>query len=241
MSDTYQVCESCAHRFAVPIGARASKCETCASLDRKDAEITRLHAEAAELRAQLTAGPDKVLRCAFCGFAYPDGTPTHKHESLAAHVRVCTKHPVGKELRALRADLARVEGERDVALKAITGDSKDDDCYLALLIALATNRTRELHPSHLANVLTATSKRKSERDALRADLASAKAEVERVRLVLKDVANALAVVPLGTTDRMRAAGLEYDAKFVDRAMAEWHNVNAALTPPAPQQEKPRED
>ncbi len=51
------------------------------------------------------AGPDKVLRCAFCGEAYPDGTPTHKSETLAAHVRVCTEHPIGKENRQMRAAL----------------------------------------------------------------------------------------------------------------------------------------
>lgn len=56
------------------------------------------------LCAQLTGGPDKVLRCAFCGEPYPDGTPTHKHESLAAHIRICQSHPVGIENRSLRAE-----------------------------------------------------------------------------------------------------------------------------------------
>lgn len=64
--------------------------------------------ENAALRAQLTAGPDKTLRCAFCGEPYPEGTPTHKHETLAAHVRVCSEHPVGKENRELRDELRRV-------------------------------------------------------------------------------------------------------------------------------------
>lgn len=55
---------------------------------------------------QLTAGPDKVLRCAFCGMPYPDGTPTHKHEALTAHIRVCPEHPIGRENRELRALLS---------------------------------------------------------------------------------------------------------------------------------------
>lgn len=57
------------------------------------------------LRKKLTAGPDKVLRCAFCGDPYPEGTPTHKHAALAAHIRICPEHPIGKENRSLRAVL----------------------------------------------------------------------------------------------------------------------------------------
>lgn len=53
--------------------------------------------------AELTAGADKLLRCAFCGQPYPEGTPDHKHERLAAHVRVCEAHPIGRELRELKA------------------------------------------------------------------------------------------------------------------------------------------
>lgn len=95
MSDTYQVCESCTHRFAVPIGARASKCETCAALDRKDAELTRLHAEAAELRAQLTQSSQAMFDAG--------ATLSAKREEVAA----------------LRADLARVTAERDAALAEV--------------------------------------------------------------------------------------------------------------------------
>lgn len=47
------------------------------------------------------AGDDKVLRCAFCGHGYPDGTPTSKSETLAAHIRVCVEHPIGRENRKL--------------------------------------------------------------------------------------------------------------------------------------------
>ncbi len=45
---------------------------------------------------------DKVLRCAFCGQEYPEGTPTHKHQSLADHIRVCPEHPIGIENRKLK-------------------------------------------------------------------------------------------------------------------------------------------
>ena len=57
----------------------------------------------AALRDQIIAGDDRVLRCAFCGEAYPEGTPTHKHEALTNHIRHSAEHPVGIENRALRA------------------------------------------------------------------------------------------------------------------------------------------
>ena len=60
------------------------------------------------LNGLLTAGPDKVLRCAFCGEAYPDGTPMHKHDALIEHIRVCTVHPLGIENRDLRDQLAAI-------------------------------------------------------------------------------------------------------------------------------------
>lgn len=62
--------------------------------------------EAAEL---LRAGPDKVLRCAFCGHEYPEGTPTHKAQALSDHIRVCPEHPIGKELRTIATTLERAE------------------------------------------------------------------------------------------------------------------------------------
>jgi hypothetical protein len=71
-------------------------------------ELRRVLAENAALRAQLIAGPDKVLRCAFCGQPYPDGTPDHKSEALAEHIRQCPEHPVGKENRELRAEVERL-------------------------------------------------------------------------------------------------------------------------------------
>lgn len=74
-----------------------------------DAGFAReLEREAEAFRGALTAGPDKVLRCAFCGEAYPEGTPDHKHETLAAHIRVCEKHPVGIENTNLRRALEEI-------------------------------------------------------------------------------------------------------------------------------------
>ncbi len=92
MSDTPRTDAKTDHGGNVP-------CEFAGGLER----------EVAALRAQLTAGPDKVLRCAFCGEPYPEGTPTHKHEALVAHIRVCPEHPIGKENAALRAENDRLQ------------------------------------------------------------------------------------------------------------------------------------
>ena len=37
-----------------------------------------------------------VVTCAFCGQAYPDGTPTTKHELLTEHIKTCPAHPMRK-------------------------------------------------------------------------------------------------------------------------------------------------
>lgn len=77
----------------------------------------------AEQRRYITdpAERDRVLTCAFCGLAYPEGTPSHKHEALAAHIRQCSDHPIGKENRELLAALKqqadrceRAEREREL-------------------------------------------------------------------------------------------------------------------------------
>lgn len=52
----------------------------------------------------------RVLRCAFCNEAYPDGTPATQHERLTQHVRVCPSHPM-REAEAER-DEARKDAER---------------------------------------------------------------------------------------------------------------------------------
>ncbi len=75
-------------------------------LDPADAE--RLAAERDEARAwvrRLTAA-ERVLTCAFCGEAYPPGTPESNDAALTAHVRVCAKHP----MREVEAELARLRG-----------------------------------------------------------------------------------------------------------------------------------
>lgn len=69
------------------------------------------------------AARDRVLTCAFCGETYPEGTPTHKHAALTAHIRTCPDHPIGKENRALRAQrdqlLAACKAARRIIVAAV--------------------------------------------------------------------------------------------------------------------------
>ena len=89
-------------------------------LEAKDAEIARLTAELATRTAErdeargwvrrLTA-TERVLTCAFCGEAYPPGTPESNHERLMEHVKVCAKHPMRDVER--ERDAARLNGARE--------------------------------------------------------------------------------------------------------------------------------
>ena len=59
-------------------------------------EALRLRGERDEARnwVRRMTHETRVLTCAFCGEAYPPGTPESNHESLLAHVKVCAKHPM---------------------------------------------------------------------------------------------------------------------------------------------------
>jgi hypothetical protein len=70
-------------------------------------------ARIAELEAECVAG--RTLTCAFCGQAYPPGTPGSQHELLTAHVAKCEKHP----MRAVEARLAKAMA----ALAGLVGSS----------------------------------------------------------------------------------------------------------------------
>lgn len=79
-------------------------------------EVDARGAETEEARdwvRRLTAA-ERLLTCAFCGEAYPPGTPTDNHEALTAHVRVCAKHPmreVERERDEMRKLLSRIRVE----------------------------------------------------------------------------------------------------------------------------------
>lgn len=74
-------------------------------LEAKLVERTAEREEAREWVRRLTS-TTRVLTCAFCGMAYPPGTPESNDAALTAHVRVCPKHPMREaeaEIERLRA------------------------------------------------------------------------------------------------------------------------------------------
>lgn len=74
-------------------------------LEAKLVERTTEREEARDWVRRLTR-EQRCLTCAFCGAEYPPGTPAANDEALAAHVRVCPKHPMREaeaEIERLRA------------------------------------------------------------------------------------------------------------------------------------------
>jgi len=56
---------------------------------------------------------DTIITCVYCGQEYPQGTPSHSHESLTAHIKVCEKHPMRKaeqDIKLLRDALVGIIG-----------------------------------------------------------------------------------------------------------------------------------
>lgn len=56
--------------------------------------------------SQSSPGPmdgGEVLTCAFCGHAYPPGTPRSQHDLLTEHVLSCAEHPLAARIRQMQA------------------------------------------------------------------------------------------------------------------------------------------
>ncbi len=86
-------------------------------------EIHRLRADCHEARewVRKMVRETQELRCAFCGEAYPPGTSGSNDEALAAHIRVCAKHPmraVESERHEGYTKLARLLAAVDKTLSA---------------------------------------------------------------------------------------------------------------------------
>lgn len=85
------------------------------------ARIDALKAELAEARAfAVEAGrkynnllvDQRILTCAFCGEAYPSGTPPTQHDALTVHIMKCEKHP----LRGVIAERDRLKARMDAMM-----------------------------------------------------------------------------------------------------------------------------
>lgn len=65
-----------------------------------------------------------VVTCVYCGYEYPEGTPTAKHALLTAHIKVCSKHP-------MRAAEGRIAVLRRALVGLVGAETKEE------LIAMA--------------------------------------------------------------------------------------------------------
>lgn len=119
------------------IGTKAPRrrCMRCEDQQaREEAEAERDDARGWVRRLTAT---ERVLTCAFCGEAYPPGTPESNDVVLLAHVKVCTKHPMREaeaERDRLRAMLAPVQN----AARAYAADGVSLGSAQVLTAALAT-------------------------------------------------------------------------------------------------------
>jgi hypothetical protein len=77
--------------------------ERIATLEDEVAKRTE-ERDAARTWIQTLQERKRVLTCAFCGTAYPPGTPASNVETLTKHVAACPKHPM-VELRVALSKL----------------------------------------------------------------------------------------------------------------------------------------
>ena len=88
-----------------------------------------------------------VLACAYCGMAYPEGTPPHGAQILTDHIKVCEKHPMRTaeaKILKLRAALAGLVGSLDIdelkgmelAIRGLTAPMSDKAASIDAIHAL---------------------------------------------------------------------------------------------------------
>lgn len=75
---------------------------------RESVNEARAFAEDAAAKHNALLAEQRILRCAFCGHAYPEGTPASHDDRLAAHIKVCPKHPMRELELAHAAQRSRV-------------------------------------------------------------------------------------------------------------------------------------
>lgn len=176
------VCRSSPHKIvAVTV---PELCAAIAAIEERDAEIATLTRQLAEARefgekAAKLYNDTLVLRCAFCGEAYEDGTPPSRHERLTDHVKVCPAHPMRDVERQLaEAKAQRDEFDRLASVERERANGLEYQCgiYEARLFRYeqAEKQIWERTPSWLGEQLPALAaylvKIETERDAMRGAL-----------------------------------------------------------------------
>ena len=89
----------------------------------------------------------RVVTCVYCGYEYPDGTPTSQNELLTAHIKVCEKHPMReaeKKIELLRNALVGLIGvsetvelqAMEIAIRSLCAPAKDTKAMIDAIHAL---------------------------------------------------------------------------------------------------------
>ena len=89
---------------------------------------------------------DRIVTCVYCGFNYPEGTPTSKTEVLTEHIKICEKHPMrqaeGKIIKLRKALIGLVGVETKADLTAmefyLRSASCPDQDKIAMINAIHT-------------------------------------------------------------------------------------------------------
>ena len=85
---------------------QAEKAADACTLALGERDVARHFAEEAVEKYNKLLVEKRVLRCAFCNFEYPEGTPPTQHEALTQHIRECQAHPYRMELAGLRWEVS---------------------------------------------------------------------------------------------------------------------------------------
>jgi hypothetical protein len=87
--------------------------------------VNELEEENARLRAEVEKLEAIICQdtcCAYCGQAYPQGTPRFGSEALTEHIKVCPEHP----MRKAETRIERLEEAVEAALQFL----QEMCCYL---------------------------------------------------------------------------------------------------------------
>jgi hypothetical protein len=71
----------------------------------------------------------RVLTCVYCGQEYPQDTPTHGHQILTDHIKICKKHPLREaeaEIAKLKKQIAKLRRTEQLTAEGLREACGDD-------------------------------------------------------------------------------------------------------------------
>lgn len=90
---------------------------------------------------------ENTITCVYCGYNYPENTPTSNHERLTEHIKTCEKHPLRdseNKIEVLKNALIGLIGastldeleEMEFSIRSITGPESDKAVAINAIDAL---------------------------------------------------------------------------------------------------------